>query len=452
MKKILIATLGNRDLQLSSESNFPTRFYDYFEKGGTDTGSSLIVKKAGGGFLKNSKFIFDNFEELSDEVSFPMVETYLEKLGEKPDLIVLISTKQEPLDSQDCHYVVLFLQRWLEQRSYNVDYYPLECSPVDFPELVNVFSMFYDGYRGCQLYVGNSGGTPDMRAASYAAGFFKSIQFITIQARSKQVSMTNFSAQEKLVLKHTVEKMLENFDYSGILELPINSKTVRNLSRYAIARLGFDFSTARQMATSLELSKLDINQKLTPKELEQEMLRSALVKFKQKSYADYLWRLFTISENLLIPDVEYHLGGNIHFAPPKHFRWNELLKNHLGLLDYLKLQMIDSSPLIFSKPNVYVYEHILSFFEKKGKYTPHPLIENVKANFSSLRYLRNGIAHDYEGINENMIKQRLVASALPGGLATIDNFNAMLCDYTGINKSNFGIYDYVNELIKIELA
>ncbi len=450
MKKILIATVGNRDLQLSSD--LPKEFYDYFEKGSSDTGTNLIIKKTGGGFLENSKVILENYDSLKDRMSFPMVETYLEKLEEKPDLIVLISTKQEPLDSQDCHYVVLFMQRWLEQRGHKVDYYPLECSPVDFPELVNVFSMFYDGYRDCQLYVGNSGGTPDMRAASYAAGFFRGIQFITIQARNKQVSMTNFSAQEKLVLKHTVEKMLENFDYSGILELPINSKKVRNLSRYAIARLGFDFALARQMANSLGLSNLDIKQKLVPKELEQEMLRSALIKFKQKSYADYLWRLFTISENLLIPDVEHHLGGEVRFDPPKHSRWNELLKKHSSLVDYLKLQVVDSSPLVFNKPNVYAYGHILGFFKKKGEHTPHPLIENVKANFSSIRYLRNGIAHDYEGINENMIKQRLVATALPGGLATIDNFNAMLCEYSGISVNENGVYDKVNELILKEMS
>lgn len=451
MKKILIATLGNRDLQLSSESNFPARFYDYFEKGGSDTGANLIVKKTGGGFLENSKTIFEHYEELADKVSFPMVETYLEKLEEKPDLIVLISTKQEPLDSQDCHYVVLFLQQWLEQRKYKVDYYPLECSPVDFPELVNVFSMFYDGYRDCQLYVGNSGGTPDMRAASYSAGFFRNIQFITIQARTKQVSMTNFSTQERLVLKHTVESMLENFDYSGILELPTNSKKIRNLARYAIARLGLDFELARQMAVCTEESSLQIKNKLSPKELEQEVLRSALIKFKQKSYADYLWRLFTISENLLIPSVENVLEGEVEYDPPNHTNWNKLLKKYPDLIIFLNSQKINGRSLEYSEPNVYAYESILSHFKQKGQYTPHPLLGNVKANFASMRYLRNGIAHNYKGINENMIKQKLVADSLPGGLASLDNFNAMLCEYTGISTDDNGVYDLVNELIMKEI-
>lgn len=450
MKKILITTVGNRDLQLSSD--LPKEFYDYFEKGGSDTGANLIIKKSGGRFLENSKFILENYESLKEKISFPMVETYLEKLEEKPDLIVLISTKQEPLDSQDCHYVVLFLQRWLEQRGHKVDYYPLECSPVDFPELVNVFSMFYDGYRDCQLYVGNSGGTPDMRAASYAAGFFRNIQFITIQARSKQVSMTNFSAQEKLVLKHTVKKMLDNFDYSGILELPIDSKKVRNFSRYAIARSSLNFELARQMVLSTGVSSLDIKTELSPKELEQEVLRSALIKFKQKSYADYLWRLFTISENLLIPDVERLLEGNIDFDPPSHAKWNTLLRKHLGLVEYLRLQKINGRDLKFSEPNAYSYEYVLNFFKEKGAYSPHPLLENIKANFVSLRYLRNGVAHNYKGINENIIKQKLVPAALPGGLATIDNFNAMLCEYMGINADDNGIYDMVNELIMKEMS
>lgn len=450
MDKILIATVGNRDLQLSSD--LPKEFYDYFEKGGSDTGANLIIKKTGGSFLENSKIILENYDSLKEKISFPMIETYLEKLEEKPDLIVLISTKQNPLDSQDCHYVVLFLQRWLEQRGHKVDYYPLECSPVDFPELVNVFSMFYDGYRDCQLFVGNSGGTPDMRAASYAAGFFRGIQFITIQARTRQVSMTNFSAQEKLVLKHTIEKMLNNFDYSGILELPINSKMVRNLSRYAIARLGLDFELARQMATSTRVSSLEIKHKLSPKELEQEVLRSALIKFKQKSYADYLWRLFTISENLLIPDVERLLEGTIEFERPKHAKWNTLLEKSSGLVEYLSLQKFDGRSLKFSEPNVYAYEHVLNFFKEKGKYTPHRLLENAKTNFESLRDLRNGIAHNYKGINENMIKQKLVATALPGGLANLDSFNAMLCEYTGISMDDNGVYDLVNDLILREMG
>lgn len=445
MKKILIATLGNRDMQLSVESNFPTKFYDYFEKGGSDTGANLIVKKTGGGFLENSKAVFEHYDDLQDKVSFPMVETYLEKLGEKPELIVLISTKQEPLDSQDCHYVVLFLQRWLEQRGHKVDYYPLECSPVDFPELVNVFSMFYDDYRDCQLYVGNSGGTPDMRAASYAAGFFRNIQFITIQARSRQVNLTNYAAQEKLVLQHVVENMLANFDYSGLFLLPIDDNKIKSLAQYALARLSLDFETANALAENTGDGSLILPEILEIREKEKEVWVSAKIKFHQNAWGDYLWRLFLIQDNLWIPIVEKKMGGAVIFnKKSKYAEWNSLLDKNPGLKIFLESQVVGIRKLDFSKPVKVVFDHIVKFYEQNGELAldPNlPFYTNLdKIMTASLRDLRNGVAHNYKGINRSIIETELKTNS---GL-NIEEFHQKLATHTGVPENSFGIFDYLN--------
>jgi hypothetical protein len=448
MKKILIATLGNRDLQLSSEAAVPRKYFELFEKGGIDAGANMVIKKSEGGFLKNSEQIFENYDELHDKVVFPMVETYLSQMGEKPDLIILISSKQTEPDPQDCPYVAYFLQRWLEERGYYVDYCPLECSPIDFPELVNFFSMFYDGYRNDELFVGNSGGTPDMRAASYAAGFFRDIQFITIQARSKEVNVSNFHAQENLVLKHIVENMLANFDYSGLLNLPLRNESVTNLAVYALARLSLDFERVNELAQHMNRPDLMIIETDQYTQKESEVWISAKIKFRQKAWGDYLWRVSLIQDNLWVPVIEAKLGGAIVFNKQSGFaEWKKLLSKDPALVSFLENETVNNKKLEYDKPTKKVYERIIKYYNrsdvlKKGHYKLHFEI-NQKLDWS-LRELRNRVAHTYSSINQNVIGQELANTG-----SSVEKLHQMMAQLTGVPDDSYGIYDKLNKEIML---
>lgn len=440
MKKILIATLGNRDLQFSVTSNLPVHCYDLFEKGGSDTGSNLVIKKSGGGFLKNSEAILAAYDQLDELVCFPMIQTYLEKMTEKPDMVVLVSTQQEPLDSQDCCYVAQFLQKWLKNKDYVVDFYPLECAPVNFPALVEVFTLLYDGYRDAHIFVGNSGGTPDMRAASYAAGFFRGIQYITLQARDKQVNITNFRAQERLVLRHVAENMLSNFDYSGLLQLPFKDDSLKLLAEYALARLSIDFERANTMAQHIGDETLLLPDSMNIREKEREVWVSAKIKYHQKSWGDYLWRLFLIQDNLWIPLIEERLSGSIIHNKNSRFReWNDLLHSNPDLLKYLETYRIGTRPLRYEEPTKIVYDVIRRFY-RLGTPILNELDEIMN---QGMRDLRNGVAHNYKGINREIIEAELLEKSRIG----IEAFHEKMTLHTGIPKNSFGIYDRLNNQI-----
>jgi hypothetical protein len=454
MKKILIATLGNRDLQLLPDALVRVNIQDHFERGGTDTGSNLIIKKTGGSFLANSKSVLDAYETLAYQVCFPMVETYLAQMDKQCDMVVLVSTKQIPLDSQDCCYVAQFLEKWLKNKGYNVDFYPLECAPVNFPALVEDFTLLYDGYRNDQIFVGNSGGTPELRAASYAAGFFRGIQFITLQARDKQVNVTNFVAQEKLVLKHVVEGMLANFNYSGLLQLPIEDKQMKSLAEYALARLSLDFDRANEIAKYIEDKKLLIPSNIGIREKEREVWVSAKIKFQQKAWGDYLWRLFLIQDNLWIPLVEEKLGGTVSFKKDSGFKeWKDLLNKQPKLIEFLKEQKLGyptSRPLDYEKPVKVIFEFVIRYFNQENALQSVPKMnlyfELNKIMDASMRDLRNGVAHNYKGINREIIETELKEKSR----TTIEELHQKLTLHTGIAKDSFGIYDDLNiQILKI---
>lgn len=439
MQNILIITLGNRDLQLPSNATLPISIFKHFEGGNVDTGENYVIKKNDRLFLEHSERIWDAYEICKNEVVFPMVETCLVELKAKPDKIILISTAQDPLDSQDCVYIANFLQKRLSENDYSVDFYPLRCSPVNFPKLVEVFSGLYQQWEGHQIWVGNSGGTPDMRAASYAGGFFRGIRYITLQARDKQANVTNFQAQEKLVLKHVVEKMLDNFDYSGLLNLPINDPEIKLLAEYALARLSLDFDHANEIAAQMHNPMLALPSNMGIRDKEKEVWISAKIKFQQKAWGDYLWRLFLIQDNLWIPLLENQLNGPIIHKKESNFKeWKDLIGKHPKLVKYLDNCKISNKPLRYEEPTKTVFDKIKIFY-KIGT----PILNEIdKIMNISMRDLRNGVAHNYRGVNREIIEKELNASNV-----TIEEFHKKISIHVAIKEDDFGVYAKISEKI-----
>jgi hypothetical protein len=455
-KIVLFVTLGNRDLQIPPDAKLPLNFFKaHFDEGSEDSGSNYVVKKNDQQFIYHSESIWNSFEDCKSQVTFPMVEKCLDLIP-RPDEIVIITTKQNPFNSQDCHFVALFLEKWLNEKGYFVKYRPIEFPPIDFEKLVEYYSGLFEEYSsGYEMYFGNSGGTPDMRTASNFAGMFKGINFITIPAKQssndKNLFVKNYREQEKLVLKHIVENMLSNFDFSGLLSLPIDEKS-KDYAHYALARIAFDFDTAKYYAGKLMDPDLKIPDIENIKILETEMLQSARIKFHQKSFADYLWRLFTIMENLLIPYVESLMNGKIvHNKKNNHQDWNNLISNIPKLREFLEQQKIGDAPLNFAEPNIYAYSKILKFFENEDKWSKPDLLVRIQKNLENLRSLRNSIAHNYDGISLEKINSQLVKSTFLNMETSADNFNKMLCSYCEIKFDSHGIYSQIIQKIKSEL-
>ncbi|MBK8656811.1 MAG: hypothetical protein IPN20_23540 [Haliscomenobacter sp.] len=241
MKKVLFLNLGNRDLQLPPTATLPNPIFNHFDEGNIDSGSNYVIKKNDRRFLSTANAFGMPMILVEDQVVFPMVEKSIELSGRKLDKIVIVTTLQNPSDSQDCHFIAFFLEKWLRERKYSVEFRPISFPPVDFGDLTEFYNCLYNEYdHTWGIVFGNSGGTPDMRAASHFAGMFRGIKFITIQAREGTFLLKNYQKQEQLILKHIVEKMLGNYDFAGILSLPVSLK-IKRLAEYALARISLNF-------------------------------------------------------------------------------------------------------------------------------------------------------------------------------------------------------------------
>jgi hypothetical protein len=286
MKKVLFLSVGNRDLQLSRNCNVNAALLmEHFESGNVDTGGSYILKKNDQQFIKHSLAVFNEFDEINTQVTFPMVQHTIEQVGGHIDEIIILTTQQEPLDPQDCHYIALFLKKYLEKNGYNVSYLPIQFPPVDLEKLMDFYNALYGKYAGCEIYFGNSGGTPDMRAATHMAGMFKGITFITIQARTQVTSQKNFYNQERKVLSHIIDNMLKVYDYGGIINLPV-SDIMKEKCKYALDLYNLKTDIVDETDNFGDKSKKAIAL----------LIENMKVCFQQGRYADVIGRIFRIEE------------------------------------------------------------------------------------------------------------------------------------------------------------
>ncbi len=448
MQHILFITIGTRDLQLPPQVQIEVQLFEHFEAGNVDTGKNHVVKR--NDFLRHTQAILEAYDQLKDRVVFPMVEKSIELAGENIQEIVLISTCQDPNDVQDTYFLGQFIQRRLHEKGFVVHEQPIIFPPIDFEQLVEFFTNLYERFIGYQIFFGNSGGTPDMRAASHFAGMFRNIQFITLQARTGQANMRNFDRQERLVLLHTIEKMLENFDYAGITQLPLSNNIISKYAEYALARMSLDFERANDIARQLDIADWIVPE--NPKVNEQETYFSAKIKLHQHAWADYLWRLFTIHDNIFVPHIEELLSGKVmHNPKTEHEEWRRLIAQHPELESYLRSKVLkNGSPLRWEEPNKFVYHQILRFFHERGEYLLTAELEDIHKNLLALGALRNAIAHNYKGINRQMIEEKLIGKTLPDGQPALEGFNRLLESYMGIAAEDFGIYPKVNQRILME--
>lgn len=452
---MLLVLLGNRELQIHKDAAYPGRYQEFFSPNRDNEDYFVInTNLKPTSFLDISKKIVDDYDNVfKNVISFPMIDAYLQnKELRKLKKIVLTTSKQHPLDKQDCHYIAELAKMHYEKRGFEVVYLPFACNPTHFGDLVTFFTGLYQGLNTYKIFFGNSGGTPDMRSATYFAGIFQNIEFITLNARTQTANTNNFKKQEQLILKHTVEKMLAVYDYEGINQLPIENPEIKALAQYAQARIALDFRTAKSRIEPFKDTNTfyhtlfsEVNTKMQNKDLERETYFSAKIKYAQGAYSDYLWRLFTIHDNMYIPFVETNLGGEVIYKEKdKHADWNELLNKNTELIAHLKAAISSfGTPLDYQKPNKFVYKEIMNFFvANKGIPKPN-FVDDIDKCLLNLGVLRNGVAHNYKGIGVQDLDEALPKKFRQG------KFNELLSNYINEKWDDFGIYTKVNDTILI---
>lgn len=451
MKHLIISTIGNRDVQVKKEDflNLPEKIQSYFEEN-TEAPDMYVVSKKwtdAENFYNRSAQIFDLYDEVKSFLISPLLDIVIKENG-VPDKIILVVTDQKNQHHLDTVFLGKILAKKLSD-TYDADIKLATIQDVYDLEFIGEYfrtaiEEHLDEYR---ITIHTSGGIPNFRIIAFMNSLFKEkvsvVNYIGRDAKEASV----FKEYELHTLRQIVDKMLTNWNYSAILNLPYVNERVRNLCELAIARLALDLAHARELAKDLDL-EFSIPDSQDHLAMERELIYSAYVKYHQKEYGDFLFRMFTFHDNMLIPHVEEILGGKIEYnRKTNHASWKALLnrEENKDIFQYLQSTKIGHSPLDISEPNKKAYYKILHFCKKYSKKRTldekASQVMKVSNRIEQLADLRNRIAHHYKGINEEMV--------LSGGsLKRINDLTRRIDTYLNTDFINLPPYQEINRRIR----
>ena len=474
----MVMFLGNRDIQVhkKDKSELKDKFAQYLTLNNDDKDYYIINKSSKENtFLDNSAHYLNHWNELKHVLQFVFLDRSIEivkdkQRGDEVDITVyIITTNQTNPHPQDCVHVAEMLARKLEGLGMKYEKRLIEFNPGKLGELIKHTNQVYDEIESAEydhVFVSNSGGTPNMRTASHFAGLFKGYDYITISASSDRNAQT-FIKQEKEVLRNTLNKLLTHFNYTGILDLPFKNKRINRLCRYAHYRKFLAFEEARREINGHtkdefcailynDLETIRSNRRL----LEKEMYFSAKIVWRNGAFSDYLWRISTLYDNILLKYMDEHFNMDFNIVIKKSYRgqenkWERFLDDHPSIKSYLDSRNRDGKDwdetqgsdkkLWFNKPNKYVYKCIYDFCEIGSQYPEKKeLLAQLLEYMEIFGDYRNRVAHYLSGTSKDEVNKN---KDMKKGMS-IEKFNRLLDQYYNSEENDFGIYDQINDKIK----
>jgi hypothetical protein len=237
--------------------------------------------------------------------------------------------------------------------------------------------------------------------------------------------------------KQKILKHLEDYDFGLISEFSdYLSQDAIDLAKYASSRLNLDYSHPTNDY---------INEIINAETKCRDLYICAKIFFKRGDYGNYLWRLFTLLENIYRYKCDRILGNTEkyfkHNAIENH-EWEKVLKSVDGLYEFLSSNKRRSLKL--NNPNRLVYKYIYNFLCHNHRLEDNrDFIQalNTVYNLSEklLSEQRNNIAHYLKPISKLIIEDSL-------GGKSCEDLNSNLDFIFGLNKERgFGIFDEIRE-------
>jgi hypothetical protein len=233
------------------------------------------------------------------------------------------------------------------------------------------------------------------------------------------------------ILKH-----LEDYDFGLICDFKdsLQSEAIE-LAQYGKARLNLDYSYA---------SKYFTQENISSETKCRDLYLIAKIFFKRNDFGNYLWRLFTLLENIYRYKCEIVLGDTKMFFNPtlkENTAWQKKLNEIPGLYNWLNNRTINNKPIELNQPNRYLFKHAYVFF-CKNNYLQDPSQLQCEINFifnisQGIVSLRNKLAHHLDPISKDIIENSLKGK-------TCDELNKHLDFIFSINTQlSFGIFDEI---------
>lgn len=248
--------------------------------------------------------------------------------------------------------------------------------------------------------------------------------------------------------KHKIVNALENFYYSAVVTLD-HSEYLTDFAKFAYHLTALNFDAARGIIESFTEENTDEKQRFILLQSQIHQLQNdkqarikhlylmAKIRCHQGAFDDFLIKIFTINEQLLIPKVKEIIGQTNSDIRPD---WMRLINANAALKTYLDVQTYNGYSLNYRKPKRTVYRAIYDF-----KYAGNnPQFDELCDYLESLSLLRNKAAHDVMSINRNAIEHELQQSSHP--LASLERLIELADQYFDINA--YGIFDEINDFVR----
>ncbi len=475
LKNVLVITTGTRDVQL----NIKSFNKDLIEWNEAFSHVSLITEpKNIIHTYKSSEFpdslaivnprsdgekVFQNLE-WDQFLCFPIIENSLDfflKSNKSIHYILIVITNQNlcvPQSRTDTLFFGQIIKRFICKK-LNLKYDP---APIEFLEIKDdvtdpdtLYPFMEKAAPGLfnlpvqeieKVYLLAQGGIDQINQTLtlQLIRFFRNKVIQLQKAEGKEVKQLLFP---ELFLndltREQLRKHINDFNFELVTPDLTGNDEILNLAEFADKRLGLDYD-ARFQYPCVKTDWLPDN---TIECRLKDLYLSAKIHFRRKVYAVYLWKLFTLSENILHPFINRLFETNIDNLYDKNFKndqenpeWINKLKQFDGLYEKLKKDKI-----LLNNPNRVAFIKILSYLSKKGKLdeTTKQKFEEVHKICKSLNTLnnkRNDIAHYLRPLRSSDIEEGFSNGK------RIEDLNLEIDRYFGLDgPEDFGVYNAIQE-------
>lgn len=270
------------------------------------------------------------------------------------------------------------------------------------------------------------------------------------KAEGKAIKELNFPrlflndlTREKLV------KHIKDFNFELIVPSISDNEEILNLAKFSERRLELDYDSKYQ-TEYIRKEWLPIES--TDGKLK-DLYLSAKINFYRKVYSVYLWKLFTLSENMLLPFINEFFKIDVESIYNKKYKnasenaeWTLVLKRIPGLYEKLS-----KDGVFLNNPNRIAFAKILCFLKRKKHLTEDTVarfdsVQKISSMLNILNDKRNDIAHYLRPLRPADIEQ-----VFSNG-QRIEDLNGALDAYFELDSSSdFGVFSDIQKRL-LEIA
>lgn len=455
MNKVIIATIGTRDIQLKEDyfnsDNKIVSLQSYLDKDKEGKYSKTFNHAA----RQAGEIIVTHYQQLAPFLCLPILEPTLKHL-QTADKLILVATNQPTAHHNDTLYFAQIAQKWIMQH-YTEQYTQIDILEVNTSDVIRLDSM-YDYFaksfnqeplksieQANEIHLHLVGGIDAINNALRLSCMYLYPEKLQpeLQVNEKDASVISVKSFSRFLNAQNLrlaEKFAKHYDYAAISQLNI-PKPIRLLAQYTQHRLAFNFEKCKAILhnnknLNEDLRKELINQvnfdKNNTEAYIKELYHNLHIKYQQENYVDFLSRIFRLYEAYLNNQV-LKISG-IKYTQSN---WKESFEIYLhknpDLEDFLKNPIKASGKTFKLKylednPSTLLLYKILEYFAKNNLYDDKNL--ELLNTIEKLAGIRNKsiAAHDFKAVS----KEKIDAKIKP---LIIDDFFEKLKQLLEINEN-----------------